>query len=441
MLKSYSPKKGTQALAKKHIKTELKRPPTKRQLSRWQRQQRIQRIIVIVGIIFFALVVGYIGYGYYNEQVKPLHQPVVKINDTVFDMDYYVKLLELSTRGEDSTATSSRADELINVIESSELIGEVSTDLGFGVSADEINSELRSLGFPNEKVYRDVVGSRLLATRLLQNYFDPKVPTECEQVQVQALFVESTDVAKRVADRLGAGDNFTALAKEYSLEPITKDKGGDLGWLPKDFADILLGNLGGNLGNSKLKDIPFNLEPGVLSEPTYDGSVTKGIGYWLVDVTEKDEEKGIHVRGILLGSRQEAGEIRARIEAGEDFGALAKEYSQDLASKEQGGDLGWTKETVISSRVVLSLAMQLEPGVVSQPTADNSVQTKGGYWLVRVLNKDENRALDDNTRQTLKTKLFENLLSEQSKKDSIETYLTEEQKSWAVAQVLKSRGQ
>ncbi|MCX6008870.1 MAG: hypothetical protein NTW48_02310, partial [Chloroflexi bacterium] len=92
-------------MAKKQKRTELKRPPTKRQLSKWQRQQRIQRIIVTVGILFFALIVGYIGYGYYDEQVKPLHQPVVKINGTVFDMDYYIKLLELYSRGKDSTAT------------------------------------------------------------------------------------------------------------------------------------------------------------------------------------------------------------------------------------------------------------------------------------------------------------------------------------------------
>jgi parvulin-like peptidyl-prolyl isomerase len=424
-------------LAKKHIKTELKRPPTKRQLSRWQRQQRIQRIIVIVGGLFFALVVGYIGYGYYNEQVKPLHQPVVKINGTVFNMDYYIKLLALYSLGKDASATSSVADGLINIIESSELIKNVSTDLGFTVSTDEVNSELKNLGLPNDKVYRDVVSSRLLAAKLLQGYFDPKVPTECEQVQVQAMFLESNELAEKVIDRLGAGDNFTALAKEYSLEPITKDKGGDLGWLPKDFAYVLLGNL----GDSLLKDIPFNLEPGLLSEPTYDGSVTKGIGYWLVGVTENDEKRGNHARGILLGSRQEAEEIRARIEAGEDFGDLAKEYSQDLASKEQGGDLGWTQEGGISSKVALGLAMQLEPGVVSQPTEDNSVQTKGGYWLVKVVDRDDSRALEEETRNTLKLRLFEDLLGEQSKKDSIEMYLTEKQKSWAVLRVLKSGGQ
>jgi parvulin-like peptidyl-prolyl isomerase len=435
LFKSYSVKKGARALAKKHVKTELKPAPTKRQLSRRQHQQRVQRIIVIVGVLFFALVVGYIGYGYYNEQVKPLHQPVVKINGTVFNMDYYIKLLELYSQGKDSTETSSMADELINVIESGELIKEVSAGLGFGVSTDEINSELRSLGLPDDKVYRDTISSRLLAARLFQNYFDPKVPTECEQVQAQALFVESTDVAKQVADRLGAGDNFTALAKEYSLEPITKDKGGDLGWLPKDFAYVLLGDLGGSL----LKDIPFDLEPGVLSEPIYDASVIKGIGYWLVEVTEKDEKNGSHARGILLGSRHDAEVIRARIEAGEDFGTLAEEYSQHLASKEQGGDLGWTKQETISSRVVLGLALQLEPGVVSQPAADDSAKTRGGYWLVKVVDKDANRALDDETRNTLKLRLFEDLLSEQSKKNSVETYLTDEQKSWAVARVLKKR--
>jgi parvulin-like peptidyl-prolyl isomerase len=423
-------------LAKKQIRTELKRTPTKRQLSKWQRQRRIQRIIVIAGSLFFALVVGFIGYGYYDQQFKPLHQPVAKINDTVFDMDYYIKSLEFYSQGKDSTETWKVADEVISVIGSIELIKEVSADLGFGVNTDEVDSGLKSLGLPDEKVYRDIVSSQLLASKLFQSYFDPKVPTECEQVQAQAMFLESDEAANKIIDKLKAGDDFAALAKEYSLEAMTKEKSGDLGWLPKGFAYAVLGNL----GDSLLKDIPFGLEPGVVSEPIYDGSVTKGIGYWLVEVIEKDDTKGSHVRGMLLGSHQEAEEIRARIEAGEDFGTLAKEYSQHSASKEEGGDLGWTQDLGISSRVVLSLAMQLEPGGVSQPTVDDSVQTKGGYWLVKVLERNESRSLDDETRSTLKSRLFEDLIGEQSKKISVETYLTEEQKSWAVIRVLKNRG-
>jgi parvulin-like peptidyl-prolyl isomerase len=422
-------------LAKKRIKPELGRPPTKRQLSKWQRQKRTQRIIVIVGAIFIALVVGYIGYGYYDEQVKPLHQPVMKIDDTVFDMDYYVKLLELYSQGKDATETWDVADDITRVIGSGEAVMKVAADVGYGVSADEVDSELESLGLPDDKVYRDAVTSKILAARLFQNYFDPMVPTECEQVQVQAIFVESEEVAEKLTGMLKAGDNFTALANRYSVEATTKEKGGDLGWLPKDFAYVILGNL----GDSLLKDVPFELEPGVLSEPIYDSSVTKGIGYWLMEVTEQDEQKGKHARGILLGSLQEAEEIRARIEAGDDFGDLAKEYSQHLFSKGQGGDLGWTEEWGFGGRIALGLAMQLDPGILSQPTADDSVETKGGYWLIKVVDKDDSRVLDEETRNTVKLSLFEDLLIEQSEKLSVEMYLTEDQKSWAVDRVLEER--
>jgi hypothetical protein len=84
--------------------------------------------------------------------------------------------------------------------------------------------------------------------------------------------------------------------------------------------------------------------------------------------------------------------------------------------------------------------MPLEAGAVSQPSADTSVQTKGGFWLVRVINKDENRVIDDTTRQTLKNGLFNNWITEKMKNDSVETLLTEDQKSWAVNLVVKSRG-
>jgi len=424
-------------LAKKHIKTELKRSPTKRQLSKWQRQQRIQRIITIAGAVFFVLIVGYIGWGYYDVQFKPLHQPVVKINGAVFDMDYYTKLLEIYSQGKDDSEVSSVADNLIEIIEYGEIIRTASPDLGFTVSTDEVKSGLESAGFPDEKVYRDTISATLLTSKLFQNYFDPKVPSECEQAQVQALFVGDEEAAKMVANKLKAGDDFSSLAKEYSLEAITKEKGGDLGWIPKDFASAFIGSL----GDSALKDIAFNLEPGVLSEPTYDGSVAKGIGYWLLEVIERNDQKGSHARGILLGSKHEAEEIRARIEAGEDFSALAREYSQDSASKEQGGDLGWTRQERIISAVATALAFQLEPNVLSQPSADDTVQTKGGYWLVKVLDRDDSRVLDAEARGTIKLQLFEDWANEHKQKDSVETYLTDKQKSWAVTQVLKKRGQ
>jgi hypothetical protein len=422
-------------LAKKHTKTEVKPLPTKRQLSRHRRQQRIQHIIYITGAVFLALLIAFVGYGYWDVQVKTFHQPAAKINGTTYDMDYYVKFLELYTRGKDFTGTATAANTLVNVIEFSAAVRKAAPDLGFTVSNDELNSALKTLTLPNEKVYRDAIGSTILANKLLQGYFDKELPSSIEQVEAQALFVESTDVAKQAADRLAAGENFTSVATAYSLEPLTRDNGGNLGWLPKGFTDILPGNL----GNSALKDIPFTLEPGEISQPTFDGTVSKSLGYWLVQVTEKDATKGSHARGILTGSLHDAEAIRDKIIAGEDFATLVRTYSQDPDSAALGGDMGWTGEGTISNRLVLGMAMPLEAGAVSQPSADTSVQTKGGFWLVRVINRDENRALDGSTRETLTTGLFDKWIAEKMKDDSVETLLTEEQKSWAVNLVVKSR--
>mgnify|MGYP001209036156 FL=1 len=37
-----------------------------------------------------------------------------------------------------------------------------------------------------------------------------------------------------------------------------------------------------------------------------------------------------------------ANELKTRIEAGEDFGTLARQYSDDIGSAAEGGELGWT---------------------------------------------------------------------------------------------------
>ena len=423
-------------MAKKRIKTEVKPLPTKRQLSRHRRQQRIQHIIYITGAVFLALLVGFLGYGYWDEQVRPFNQPAAKINGVTYDMDYYIKFLELYSGGQDATQTATVANNLVNIIEYSTAVRKAAPELGFTVSNDELNSALKNSALPNEEVYRDAVTSTLLANKLLQDYFDEQVPSSIEQVEAQALFVESVDVADEVTAKISAGDNFTSLATEYSLEYITQSNSGNLGWLPKGFTDILMGSL----GNSALKDVPFTLEPGELSQPTFDGTVTKSLGYWVVQVTEKDATKGSHVRGILAGSRHDADEIRAKIVAGEDFDTLAKDYSQDSVSAQLGGDLGWTGESGIINKVVLKLALSLESDAVSQPAADTSVQTRGGFWLVRVINKDENRALDDSTRQTLRNGLFDKWITEKMKNDSVETLLSEDQKSWAINYVINRRG-
>ena len=67
------------------------------------------------------------------------------------------------------------------------------------------------------------------------------------------------------------------------------------------------------------------------------------------DITDEDVKKyyeenykpEIKARHILVADEAKAKEIKAKLDAGEDFAKLAKENSTDTQSAEQGGDLGW----------------------------------------------------------------------------------------------------
>ncbi|WP_457668928.1 SurA N-terminal domain-containing protein [Thiolapillus sp.] len=71
-------------------------------------------------------------------------------------------------------------------------------------------------------------------------------------------------------------------------------------------------------------------------------------------------------------------DIAKRLENGEDFAALAKEFSDDPGSKEQGGDVGWISPGVMA-KAFEDAAYKLEKGKVSKP-----VRTPFGFHLIEV---------------------------------------------------------
>jgi len=61
----------------------------------------------------------------------------------------------------------------------------------------------------------------------------------------------------------------------------------------------------------------------------------------LKEVSEKMGDKEYEVRHILVEDEAQAKEIIAKLDNGADFAEMAKEYSTDTGSKDNGGDLGW----------------------------------------------------------------------------------------------------
>jgi parvulin-like peptidyl-prolyl isomerase len=412
---------------------------TRRQLSRWQQQKRRQRLILIAGIAVIVIVLGVLGVGVYNQwylgEYKPLHEVLIEVNGTKFDMDYFIKMLKFYSVGASPTDLPKLADQVVKTIEQAELIREEAPKLGFSVSDAEVEAKLKSYNPPLSEDYRDLVKTQLLVSKLLDGYFDEQVPTYAEQRYILAMFLESEQQVNDVSARLEAGEDFSELAGELSLDKTTKDEKGDLGWHPE-------GILTSTLGTPLIDEYAFSAEAGVLSPPIFDETRTKPVGYWLIEVLERDEEAGgAKVKLMLLGSEQQANEVRAKLEAGEDFATLAKEFSQHAKSKDNGGDFDISQGTM--GEAIDNFVFGAELGVLSQPIRDDTQSTSGGYWLVEVSEIDNNRQISDEDRNSLKTEAFTKWVDElfNDPNNKITSYMDENKRLFAVSHVLQSQNQ
>ena len=168
---------------------------TKRQLSHWQRQKKRQRIIAISGLSVIAAVIVLVGAGWYISQYKPLHETVIRVNDTDFSMDYYVKTLKFYGEGQSIYYMYSLADEAVRVIEQNELVRQEAMRLGISVSNDAVDEQLESRDPPLSRDYRDLVRAEMLITKLRDEHFEQEVPASGEQRHIMAMFLESESQA------------------------------------------------------------------------------------------------------------------------------------------------------------------------------------------------------------------------------------------------------
>jgi parvulin-like peptidyl-prolyl isomerase len=415
-------------LAKKQAE-EPKREMTKRQLSRWQQQEKRRRFIFTIGMSIVIVVLAIIGIGLYNQwyipERKPLGEIVIEVNDTQFDMAYYITMLQIYVGGS-AQEMYNMADDVARLIQEGELVRQEAIKLGISISDEEVDEVLKGYEPPLSEDYRDVVRSQLLVRRLNDEHFDKQVPIFAEQRYILAMFLESEAQANEVRARLEAGEDFATLAGELSLEASSKEEEGDLGWQPESMLTL-------RMGLSVVDEYAFGAEVGVLSQPVHDETITKTGGYWLVKVLERDEAaEETYLKIMLLGSEQEANEVRARLEAGEDFATLAEELTQHDSSKRTGGDwLVSSRET--ETEVFNDFAFSAELNELSQPIYDDTVETKGGYWLIKVTEMESDRQITDEDRSLLKMDAFSNWVESlfDDPANSVRNYLDDERKQWA----------
>ncbi|MGN4423007.1 peptidylprolyl isomerase PrsA [Bacillus cereus group sp. MYBK30-1] len=119
-------------------------------------------------------------------------------------------------------------------------------------------------------------------------------------------------------------------------------------------------------------------------------ALEKAVRATVTDKDVKDNHKPeMKVSHILVKDEKTAKEIKEKLNNGEDFAALAKQYSEDPGSKEQDGEIaGFAPGQTVKE--FEEAAYKLDAGQVSDP-----VKTSYGYHIIKVTDKKELKPFDE----------------------------------------------
>lgn len=225
----------------------------------------------------------------------------------------------------------------------------------------------------------------------------PEAPTP-EQVQT------AKQKAKTLMEKIQQGENFNKIAVAESSDSFAL-RGGDLGW-------------------RKLAGLPslFSKEVVKMKKDQITGPLRASNGFHiikLIDQRSSAEKKfvtTIHVRHILLKSdaiqtaetiENKLNDFRQQIvDKSTSFEEIAKQYSQDISSAEQGGDIGWVHpgKTVPEFEQAMN---KLAVNEISQP-----IKTDYGYHLIQVLGRKDIDDTENYAKQQVRQLLYRRKFSE-----------------------------
>lgn len=186
--------------------------------------------------------------------------------------------------------------------------------------------------------------------------------------------------ALEAREKIINGTPFEEVAKQYSEDPSVKNNGGYLGYF-SGFQMVL-----------PFEEAAFNTPVGEISMPA-----RSRFGYHIIKITNRRQSRGqINVSHILIfsndkmddarraGQKKLAFNIYEKIQNGENFADMAKEYSDDHGTAERGGNIGFIKTGQTIPKFEETAYALEKKGDISEP-----VLTRFGWHIIRLEGKKE----------------------------------------------------
>ncbi|MBE7144520.1 peptidylprolyl isomerase PrsA [Bacillus paranthracis] len=212
--------------------------------------------------------------------------------------------------------------------------------------------------------------------------------------------ITKSDFEKQLKDRYGKDMLYEMIAqdvitKKYKVSDDDVDK--ELQKAKNQYGD----QFKNVLKNNGLKD-----EADFKNQIKFKLAMNEAIKKSITEKDVKDHYKPeIKASHILVSDENEAKEIKKKLDAGASFEELAKQESQDLLSKEKGGDLGYFNSGRMAPEFETA-AYKLKVGQISNP-----VTSPNGYHIIKLTDKKELKPYDE-VKDSIRKNLEEERISD-----------------------------
>lgn len=120
-------------------------------------------------------------------------------------------------------------------------------------------------------------------------------------------------------------------------------------------------------------------------------------------------------------SKAKINDILKGLQGGADFASVAKEHSEDVATKVQGGNVGLVNKNTEDPNGLIAVASQLEPGKFS-----GVIEGVDGFYIVKLIEKREGGDLHI-AKIYVSYKVLDKKMTELKDKNQINEYITVKQ--------------
>ena len=430
---------------------------TRRQRSaRWQRERRQQAVIVTVfsAVLFFVL--GLVSWAasdrYYQDNLKPAMTFDGKVvpmrawkRERTYQLSrFYIEYGVPPGYEDDPQIAEQKASydrSALDTLEEYAILDQQA-------HADNITVAPAAIQTRYEDDFSQFRSRHILIT------FD-SAATDKAVDEANAL-AKATAIRDQLRQDPNNQDLWNQLAKDDSQDPGSSASGGELGWVGKGgfvkpFEDAAKALAIGQISDPVKSDFGYHIIQVEERRGPAENDIVKrwfANGFTEADIkrhtehdilrdefTKRQQDRGVvsptaqvHVAQIQVGTPRPVGgdfqaftdqlkkvaDIGKALDAGTDFGEVAKQYSEDSTTKDQGGDMGWIAHGMLTD-------LSAEAELFTIPAGQRSQQHNGltlTTWY-KVIEKSDSRDLDDTQKKAINDNAYTYWLNQQKKAHNV----------------------